>query len=113
MTYRPHIEQLEKQLEDERTMLDQFTLALNQLRSTKVDLRLQSQILPELPEDEQSNTLADWANQEQLLTTFRLLVEDRESMMVRSPAIAFQNSFRLPPLMSGSLCLLTQSIARL
>lgn len=63
-------------------MLDQFTVALHQLRETAIDPRLQSQILPELPPEEQSNTLADWANQDQLLTTFRLLVEDREAMMV-------------------------------
>lgn len=78
-------------------MLDQFTLALNQLRSTTVDQRLQSQILPELPEEEQSNTLADWANQEQLLTTFRLLVEDRESMMVR-----FRSGNCIPKFLSPS-----------
>ena len=78
-------------------MLDRFTLALNQLRATAVDSRLQAQILPELPEEEQTNTLADWANQDQLLTTFGLLVEDRESMMVRPgiPCVRISHPLRL------------------
>lgn len=66
-------------------MLDDFTRALHQLRSTRVDPRLQAQVLPELPPEEQTGTLVDWANQAELLNTFQLLVEDRNQMLVRRP----------------------------
>lgn len=83
-SYRPRLTALENQLEEERIVLDDFTRALEQLQATKIDTALRTQLLPELPPDEQTGTLSDWANLSELLNTFRLLSDDRNQMLVRS-----------------------------